>query len=583
MTAASEFDNETKRACRRRSKKSIRYISRDRNHENFKNYCEYDARLGSTHHLFGPSCSRTIIEGTQSFNDHYNAQGQQQQCDEPRSLRRDQTTNLISVDKVQSSFGVSCPNFEKSKRKELYHSDACTECHHGQINNQANRNKLAQLKGVPRIHNGHKKSLLDGCRPYRRSRSSPVGNHLLLLLATSCLCLMMAPSLLVSPSEAAHSRTTDQANGGANEASSEEDFYSSTPTLSQQKQGVEIPHSAIQKNKNSTMSDSNNNSKNVQLDEVSGRTVTAKRAARSGPVPISEFELLPFSDFIIRPPVFNDLMKSWPPTTLRAVASSLAAAADSLTNRQKLQQGQSTGPPDLMKKDHLQQRQQQQQHYHHQSQQRWNHEGQQDLQSLLMRNHLNEDLDDTIVTADQSFERSQTPEPETWINYLGDLGDYIYLQLKHYLEKTAPASSANRLASGSNKFPGESNNMAESSDSNLATAAAAATAAGGQQQPQKRSPLKMETIDELLDDYYYDQYENSQVLYYGAQLVREHDSFEIGCFLPIDQQAEWTKSGRPLPPDGQGSPRTISRSSFLNAKQNYTLKVFTASMVSIAC
>lgn len=97
----------------------------------------------------------------------------------------------------------------------------------------------------------------------------------------------------------------------------------------------------------------------------------------------------------------------------------------------------------------------------------------------------------------------------------------------------------------------------------------------------------MESLDELLDDYYYDQYENSQVLYYGAQLVREGDIFEIGCYMPPNDffVAEWTKSGKVLTDlDGNAkssrgrSPRIIKQADYLGAKQNYSLKVFEASL-----
>lgn len=229
--------------------------------------------------------------------------------------------------------------------------------------------------------------------------------------------------------------------------------------------------------------------------ESTRRKVAANKQRQMTPVlRVSESELLPFADFIVPQPAFSDLMKTWPPTTLterneqhrasRPVGASLGSAHLAAHNSQ----------PSLLDEP---------------------------------RNHLNEDLDDTILTADQAFERDQAPEPPANINYLGELGDYLYGQLKQPTE-----------ASG-------------------------------------------EIVDELLDDFYYQHYQNSHTLYYGAQIVREGDIFEIGCYLPAEQAAEWTKSGRPLAANrAPGSPRVVRRTDYLGAKQNFTLKVFEATLVS---
>ena len=176
-------------------------------------------------------------------------------------------------------------------------------------------------------------------------------------------------------------------------------------------------------------------------------------------------------------------------------------------------------------------------------------------------NHLNEDLDDTIATADESFEQDQLAEPSTWINYLGELGDLIYAQLRHFYEWAPESPFAARQADSQRDKPASSTKL-------------------------------LEQVDDLLDDFYYDQYENSQVLYYGAQLARQGDTVEIGCYLPRDQPAEWTKSGHLVSQQSgaaaqlasssshlQDSPRWLSvvrRSEFLASKQNFSLKIFEA-------
>lgn len=296
---------------------------------------------------------------------------------------------------------------------------------------------------------------------------------------------------------------------------------------------------------------------------------------RSVPVfRVTENELLPFSEFVVQQPAFSDLMKSWPPTTQQSASSNSH-------NSHYSSSSSSSSPYSRLSNAHLQASRLRHSRQHYGS--NWQYKGGNrrtsvdlDESELMrqMRNHLNEDLDDTIITADQSFEQDQLPEPPTWINYLGELGDYIYSQLRQYLERSSPAGSS----SGKNKVTSDETNDPDNNDSSQYQ----------QQQIQKQQQqLRIETIDELLDDYYYDQYENSQVLYYGSQLVREGDIFEIGCYLPSDQSAEWTKSGRPMAGKGgldggvSNSPRVIRRSDFLGAKQNFSLKVFEASLVSI--
>lgn len=220
---------------------------------------------------------------------------------------------------------------------------------------------------------------------------------------------------------------------------------------------------------------------------------------------ISESELLPFGDFNVQQPTFSDLMKSWPPTTL---GHHQEPSQQRAPQRAPLPAGRARGPFDS------------------------DRTGQES--SAWLRDHLNEDLDDTILTADQSFGRDQTQEPPAPITYLGEQGDFLYSQLR---------------------------SIQPESDSG--------------------APGRLELIDESLDDYFYNQYQNSHTLYYGSQLVREGDIFEIGCYLPAEQPAEWTKNGKTLAADrAASSPRVIRRTDYLGAKQNFTLKVFEASLVS---
>lgn len=293
---------------------------------------------------------------------------------------------------------------------------------------------------------------------------------------------------------------------------------------------------------------------------------TTRRPQMSKRTPIfriSETELLPFSEFNVHQPAFSDLMRSWPPTT-RQHALAIGRAPS------EAQRQLDAGPPPAN------------QHHRRPSSGARRASGRQhdqdDTADQLMRNHLNEDLDDTIVTADESFEQDQLAEPPTWVNYLGDLGDFIYVQLRQFFEQ-------------STKSPFWTNTSQQ------------------QQQPNanNRPSARLETIDDLLDDFYYDQYENSQVLYYGPQLVREGDIFEIGCYLSNDQPAEWTKSGKLLASasahgtSGNGSTGTpnsaahqvitepngppritgcaqVRRTLFLGAKQNYSLKISEATL-----
>lgn len=314
---------------------------------------------------------------------------------------------------------------------------------------------------------------------------------------------------------------------------------------------------------------------------------STKRSVPTTTLRVTENELLPFSDFNVQQPAFSDLMKSWPPTTQQSNSPSYHSSSHSTSAYSRVSNA------------HLQAsraRHSNQPNYNA----RWQHNGANNRHSIMsnqdeselmrqMRNHLNEDLDDTIITADQSFEQDQLPEPPTWINYLGELGDYIYLQLRQYLESF---SHSNSNVGGRNKgsvTSDQTNNDQDNNDSNSSYQQREQQQQKEREQAQRK--LKIETIDELLDDYYYDQYENSQVLYYGSQLVREGDIFEIGCYLPSDQSAEWTKSGRLLVGSkassaaaggvsSLSSPRVIRRSDFLGAKQNYSLKVFEASLVS---
>lgn len=292
-----------------------------------------------------------------------------------------------------------------------------------------------------------------------------------------------------------------------------------------------------------------------------------KQRSSNNNLRITEIDLLPFSEFTVQQPAFSDLMRSWPPTTLQTTIAAADQANKRMLARQQLrgsQQQQSfeqsgaqmapgNGRPNRVVPIRHQQ------HHSLQQQQRQfelDHAQLESFASVLQRNHLNEDFDDTIVTADQSFESDELLEPPTWINYLGEWGDFIYVQLQQYLDKPSPSNGSQRRPGNNNGEPAN-----ETASSSL-------------------QPLKIESIDELLDDYYYDQYENSQVLYYGPQLVREGDIFEIGCFMPNDQPAEWSKSGKPLLADKiqPGSPRVIRRSDFLGAKQNFSLKVFEASL-----
>lgn len=295
--------------------------------------------------------------------------------------------------------------------------------------------------------------------------------------------------------------------------------------------------------------DSDNNFTQIPFVDQKGPTTTtttttrkpiAAHTKRTQPsLRLMETELLPFTDFNVQQPAFSDLMRIWPPTTLQA-ASSVS--------------------PELSW--HLQASRRQSRPQHQvRRQQKFD-----EFDERVLRNHLNEDLDDTIVTADQSFELDQLPEPPTWVNYLGELGDFIYLQLRLHLERSFQVGEEREAV-----LEQESGHNEQSSRDNESQ-----TQTQPQQQPQL---LKAESIDEILDDYYYDQYENSQVLYYGNQLVREGDIFEIGCYLPQDQAAEWTKSSHPLVKD-PNSPRSIRRSDFLGAKQNFSLKIFEASPVS---
>lgn len=294
--------------------------------------------------------------------------------------------------------------------------------------------------------------------------------------------------------------------------------------------------------------------------QLAKRAPAPPLAATGQPIRVSETELLPFSDFNVAQPAFSDLMRSWPPTTRQfarqnelqrqqhsSKASQPYHRRPSSSRRRPPSGGLNSGASDVESRL----------------------DGQED--SSLVLNHLNEDLDDTIVTADESFEQDQLPEPATWVNYLGDLGDFIYLQLRQFFES-------------SSKSP------LERDTNNVKT----------------QTSKQVEPIDDLLDDFYYDQYENSQVLYYGPQLVREGDIFEIGCYLPNEQPAEWTKSGKLLYQTSEptaeatkssggdksesnynnynlstilgpnGAPKIIRRGNFLGAKQNFTLKIFEA-------
>lgn len=273
---------------------------------------------------------------------------------------------------------------------------------------------------------------------------------------------------------------------------------------------------------------------------------------------LTETELLPFADFNVQQPAFTDLIRVWPPTTISSQnygPHSSSYDSHLKSSRRHARQQQS-----------LQQKQRQ---HHHNSGQKSTADDLDDEglseEERMMRNHLNEDLDDTIVTADQSFDLDQLPEPPTWVNYLGDLGDYLYVQLRQHSEKTSSSSSSSNKEDSSATSETTDNDKEEDYQNQRKSA----------NNPQQ---IKLETIDEILDDYYYDQYENSQVLYYGAQLVREGDILEIGCYLPSDQQAEWTKSGRPLKLSKSTSPRVVRRGDFLGAKQNFTLKIFEASL-----
>lgn len=295
---------------------------------------------------------------------------------------------------------------------------------------------------------------------------------------------------------------------------------------------------------------------------------------------IGEQELLPLSAFNVEQPSFSDLMRTWPPTTSHGREQARRAQphlSEALATRfaAQLQQQQ------LLQ----QQRHEQQQQLLHSANKAHprNHKlaasasrnsaaaaaaVDEDASAMQARNYLNEDLDDTIVTADQSFDKETPVEPPAWINYLGESGDYMYATLRALAQQ-----------------------QQQQHHTDAANATSRSNAKLGEQQ-----------IDELLDDFYYDQYENSQVLYYGAQLAREGELVEIGCYLPSDQPAEWTKSGRPLAPEGAATdsvnnnnadgadtttesvllnaptPRVVRRSNFI--KQNFSLKIYEAHVVS---
>jgi len=305
-----------------------------------------------------------------------------------------------------------------------------------------------------------------------------------------------------------------------------------------------------------------------QLQHQSAAPMPPARPSNSGrPARISEADLLPFSDFVVNQPAFSDIMKSWPPTTLKHLNRERQEEPKRpkwwRANRHREAQGPSLSSGAGS---------------HHMGQ--YSEVANYD-QLNEIHNHLNEDLDDTIVTADESFELDQLAEPATWVNYLADLGDFIYTQLRQFYE-SSPKSPFLFKPEQQQSQSGEPSSEASS-------------------QPAAESKL-IETVDDLLDDFYYDQYENSQVLYYGPQLAREGDIIEIGCYLPRDQPAEWTKSGRPLQPrallagqngshqaigGGQqmgelllsssgASLSVVRRSEFLGAKQNFSLKIFEA-------
>lgn len=222
---------------------------------------------------------------------------------------------------------------------------------------------------------------------------------------------------------------------------------------------------------------------------------------------ISEDELLPLSDFYVHHPDFNDLIKIWPPTTKQHAITE--PPINHHTSSSAYYQRRKNN--NQMKKNNN--------------------------DFIPIRNNLNEDLDDTIITADEEFELDQAQEPPSWITYLGDLGDFIYAQLKSYY----------------------SSNQQQQQDAN-----------------QQQYPI--EYVEELLDDYYYNQYENSQVLYFGPQLIREGDMFEIGCYMPLNQPAEWTKSGKLIVESDLMHPRVIRKNDFLGAKLNFSLKIFEATL-----
>lgn len=405
---------------------------------------------------------------------------------------------------------------------------------------------------------------LVGCGHAQMYKSSyPLGAMLLLL---NCLLVMTSYQQLAVAAERSPLALTAAASPKPEAAAlhfddSDADVYMST--MSTERAGDDSDNfTPIPNDNNGDEPADNDNGQQVRttttttrrppLASGGGSVNTSGQKLKKRVSRVSDAELMAFSEFNVQQPTFNELIKTWPPTTMQHAAAAKAAqesSAPSLSKfKQQLQLAQS--------------RNRHQQHYQKQSQHL-----QQQHQTEPIRNYLNEDLDDSIVTADESFERDQTIEPQTWINYLGDLGDYIYYQLKMY--KSQAASSPR---------PAKTEN--------------------GTAEVNASSSVRLEVLDELLDDYYYDQYENSQVLYYGPQLVREGDIFEIGCYMPLNGDssfqlaaAEWTKSGKLLASgeegDGEGemssvykgsSPRVIRRSDYLGAKQNYSLKVFEAAL-----
>ena len=248
---------------------------------------------------------------------------------------------------------------------------------------------------------------------------------------------------------------------------------------------------------------------------------------------VTDADLLPFSEFNVQQPAFSELMRTWPPTTRQQSPAASRRPADGPKRRPR-------PPHDTDTSSDADDSSQQQ-----------------------PRNYLNEDLDDTVVTADESFQLDQLAEPPTSVNYLGQFGDWIYSQLRQFSE--------------------------QSPRSPFAASAPQTALAAEQPTPQSPPPpdrATVEAIDNQLDDLYYDEYENSQVLYYGPQLAYAGDILEIGCYLPVGHAAEWTKSGQLVGQSaGAGGnlsaqatqpalPRLIRNDHFLGAKQNFSLKIF---------